>query len=69
MLEICLFGAFVLVGRAGLAGEPLLTSRSPYAPVARGEQSGRRELFIKRVKVLRVGLGHERRLRCMRIAM
>lgn len=69
MLEICRFGAFAFVGRAGLSREPLLTSRSPYTPVDRGEQSSRRELFIKRVKVLRVGLGHERRLRCLRIAM
>lgn len=36
MLEICRFGAFAFVGRAGLSGEPLLTSRSPYTPVAVG---------------------------------
>lgn len=69
MLEICRFSALALVCSAGLSGEPLLTPCSPYVLVALRNSPLDRDCLVKRVKVLQVGLGHERCLKCLRIVM
>lgn len=69
MLEICRFSALALVCSAGLSGEPHLTAFSLYVLGALRKSPLHRDCLVKRVKVLQVGLGHEKSFKCLRIVM